>query len=201
MPAARRKQNCQQDAISKGIGDVRFFVKIVMNDTRRTAEIDKPVQQLPPFAAQTPYPFLRGRDGKRNHQRESDPARSDKWTARDILYDVTEHERLVQPEIDREVDDAGEECQQPHHAPHANQAVPARKPAQWSYREGDHQEAQRPDACNFANDLDGITADPRVQILIGQPKYANAPQRGQQTSDEYNRLYDPPAVGFRHWGV
>ena len=70
-----------------------------MDHARRRADINKPMQELPPFAAKSGDPLPGGGDCQRNHQNETRRTRSNEGPLNHVLDNVGNRERLVQQKI------------------------------------------------------------------------------------------------------
>ena len=153
---------------------------------------------LPARAPKTADPLSGGRDGQRNHQKESRHPRQNKWTLVDVLQDFAPHEKLVQPDVGHEMNESLKEGKQADHPAKSNQAADTSNSPKRRDRESDHQESQRPDSSELGYVFNGVRAESAIQALIGKPDRPANPSQWCKAGEKNNRLEDPPAIRLQH---
>src|SRR5262245_49366795 len=108
-----------------------------MDDTGRRAEVNEPMQELPPLASQSPDPLFRRGDGERNEHDEACISGHDEWPLRQIVDHSVESEELIQPDVADKMQYGIEEAEKPEHAARSDDFVPVGNSAYGCDRESD----------------------------------------------------------------
>jgi hypothetical protein len=166
--------------------------------------IDKPVQHLPPAAAQPPdHPCCR-RDRERHHQHERGEPDRDERTLVDVAADRhqqvprgrprhdavgerDEPREAVQDHVGQEVEHAVEEGVEPQHATEPDELVPAGQPPQRRDGERDGEKPQRPDPGLVGDVAERVGAEVARQ---GGPRQVDRRAQAGQEDDRFENEAD-----------
>src|SRR5262245_13154632 len=95
-----------------------------MDDTGRRAEVNEPVQELPPLASQSPDPLFRRGDGEGDEHHEACISGHDEWPLRQIVDHSVESEKLIEPDVTDEMQYSIEEGEESKHTPRSDDLMP-----------------------------------------------------------------------------
>src|SRR5215471_6693159 len=154
-----------------------------MDDACRRAEVNEPVQELPPLASQSPDPLFRRGDSKRNEHNEARVSGHDEWTLRQVVDHSVESEELVEPDVAHEMQYTVEEREESQHPARPDNFVPLRKSANRCDRQRDKKKAQRPDAGRVSNRLEWICTEIACSRRVNE--------KGQRQRAEQKHIKSP----------
>src|SRR5262245_30791974 len=100
-----------------------------MDDAGRRAEVNEPVQELPPLPSQSPDPLFRRGDGERNEHDEACISGHDERPLRQIVDHSVESEELIEPDVADEMQYGIEEGKESEHSTRSDDRVPSRNSA------------------------------------------------------------------------
>src|SRR5262245_29552561 len=196
VPSAECKKDGQQQSVSHRPLDVRLHSPVIVEHTRTGAEVNQTVKHLPPAATQTDDPFSCGRDGQGQHQNKTEETGNDERTLQKHVFEnCVKVEILIEPDISCQMNETVEEREQAQHPAEADERAPSSHPPQWGYAQGKDQKAERPDTCPIADIFQRIRAQAPRKRIEQKPHY------GYEASEKNNRLENPPATKFGHYGL
>lgn len=160
---ADQQQEGEHRSVLQGFPQVSFDQPDVVNYSRRGAEVDESVESLPAFAAKLTNRPLGRRQSQWNHEHEGGHAGSNETALADVGEHLMHIEEFIQPNVRHEVQAPVEESKQAQHAAQADHPVLFRDFPQWSDRQGDQKEGERPIPRTVSNGLDRIRPEIGVQ--------------------------------------
>ena len=122
------------------------------------------------FFAQPAYRTCGRSDGERDQRQESEESRRNEGAFCDILHYFRQIEKLVQPDIGREMQACIEKSEQTDQPPELDQPRPARDLAQRSDSQRREQENQRPCAGGQSDELNRVCGQPANRSSLGKAR-------------------------------
>src|SRR5512146_1306847 len=140
-----------------------------MDHSGSSRDIDNAMQQLPALAETTNPPFGRS-ERQRNQQNKSGTTRRDEWPLIDVLNYRVDVEKLIKPNIGREVQTTVKEREQADDSAVLDQPLYACEAAQRGDRQRYEQQNERPETSLVRNFLDRVGAQISLECIEAEQR-------------------------------